>query len=103
MTERAHDWSLFSSHGLVLLYLAAHPAATLRAASDALGLTERHVARVLKELEAARLLTVTRQGGRNAYTVDPTAQLRHPALAHIPLARLVAALAPAPAAAADAS
>ncbi len=41
-------WSLFSSHGLVLVHAAANPAVTQRELSDTLGLTERQVGRIVK-------------------------------------------------------
>ena len=82
---------VFSSHGLTLLYLAANPDATLRAAAAALGLTERRVAGIVKDLAAAGLVAVERRGRRNHYAVAPEARLRHPTLAHVPLGRIVAA------------
>jgi DNA-binding IclR family transcriptional regulator len=96
---RTRDWALVSSHGLVLACLAAEPDATLRAVAARLGLTERQVGRLVRDLAAAGLLRVERRGRRNRYAVDPAARLRHPTLAHVPLGRLLAALAAPPAAA----
>jgi len=92
-SERASDWSLFSSHGLVLVCLAGEPDATLRAVSARLGLTERQVGRIVKDLAAAGMVRVERRGRRNTYAVTPEARLRHPALAHVPLDRVIAAVA----------
>jgi hypothetical protein len=90
-------WTVLSSHGMVLCYLAANPEATQRAISDALGLTERQVGRVIKDLEAGGILAVERQGPgrRNTYVVDTRAGLRHPALVHIPVETIVSVVAPA--------
>ena len=86
-------WTIFSSHGHVLFYLAANPDATLRAAADALGLTERRVASIVRDLVEAGMVRGERQGRRNHYTVDPDARLRHPTLAHVTLGRIIAAVA----------
>ncbi len=95
MPQAGRPWTIFSSHGLVLFYLAANPEATQRAVSDALGLTERQVSRVVKDLEAAGMVLVRRQDRprRNTYAVDPEARLRHPTLAHVPLRAIIAAVA----------
>lgn len=89
-----HDWSLVSSHGAVLLYLAAHPNSTLRETALASGVTERQVARIVKDLTRAELLQLEHHGRRNTYTVNRDAFFRHPLLAHIRLERLFSALLP---------
>jgi DNA-binding MarR family transcriptional regulator len=75
MARNEHDWMVFSSHGQVLVYLALFPEATLRQVSDALGLTERHVSRMIQDLEAGGMLTVRRggPGRRNSYAVNRAA------------------------------
>ena len=85
-------WTIFSSHGHVLFYLAAKPDATLRATADALGLTERRVASIVRDLAEAGMVRGERRGRRNHYTVDPEARLRHPTLAHVTLGRIIAAV-----------
>ncbi len=90
--EAWREWTIFSHHGHVLFYVAANPEATIRAISDALGITERHVARILKHLQAAGMVQVERSGRRNCYTVNPAARLRHPTLAHVTLDRIVQAV-----------
>ncbi|MDP9473255.1 MAG: winged helix-turn-helix domain-containing protein [Chloroflexota bacterium] len=92
MAERRRIWTVFSNHGMVLFYVAANPSATLRVISDALGITERQVARIVKDLAEAGMIAVERRGARNAYTVNPEAHLRHPTLAHVPLGPIMAAL-----------
>ncbi len=92
VTERRRIWTVFSNHGMVLFYVAANPSATLRAISDALGITERQVARIVKDLAEAGMISVERRGARNAYTVHPEAHLRHPTLVHVPLGPIMAAL-----------
>lgn len=89
-------WSIFSSHGIVLVYLAANPEATVRATSHAAGITERQVSRIIKDLADAGMLHVVRQGRHNIYSVNPDARLRHPTHSHVPLSRIVAAITEAP-------
>ena len=92
--EDAPGWTVFSSHGRVLFHLAAHPDATLRATGAALGLTERRITGIVKDLVAAGMLRIERRGRRNRYQLDPATRLEYPPLAPIPLARLVAAVLP---------
>ncbi len=94
MQQTSPNWTLLSSHGMVLLHIAANPNVTLRELSDALGLTERWVGRIVKDLVEANMLQVERRGLRNHYHVDPDAHFRHPTLAHIPLRRIIDALVP---------
>lgn len=90
-----HDWSLISTHGIVLVFVAAYHTATLREIAQAAGVTERQVARVVKDLTGAGLLQLGRQGRRNTYRVNNDAFLRRPLLAHIKLERLISAVQPA--------
>jgi hypothetical protein len=82
--SRLPTWTLVTSHGLTLLYVATHPDATIREAAAALELTERRVADIIGELAAADLVLVTRRGRRNEYTINPDARFRHPLVADIP-------------------
>lgn len=83
------EWNLMATHGVVLFYIAANPNSTMRQMAESLNLTERRIAQVVRDLAEADLLTVTRNGRRNSYTVNPDAQFRHPALSHIPLGHFV--------------
>jgi len=94
--EAWREWMIFSHHGLVLFYVAANPEATIRVIAGALGITERHVARILKHLQAAGMVEAERSGRHNSYTINPAARLRHPTLAHVTLDRIVQAVTPPP-------
>ncbi len=94
MRQLRQAWLLFSNHGLVLFHAAANPNATQRELSDALGITERQVGRIVKDLREADMLRVERQGRQNCYLVNPDVPLRHPSLGHIPLRRIIAAVIP---------
>lgn len=79
------SWSLMSSHGVVLFYIAAHPESTMREMSATLGLTERRVAQLVRDLSESDLLTINRTGRRNTYSVNAEAPFRHPTLRHVTL------------------
>jgi DNA-binding transcriptional regulator GbsR (MarR family) len=82
-------WSLFASHGLVLAFVANNPDATIREISDALGLTERQISRVLRELENGGMISVEKAGRRNCYAVNEDAPYNHPTLSHVKIRDLV--------------
>ena len=46
-------WTFFSNHSHVLLYLAREPDMPLRSAAQAVGITERAVQRIVRDLEEA--------------------------------------------------
>jgi DNA-binding transcriptional regulator GbsR (MarR family) len=83
------NWNLMATHGIVLFYIAANPDSTMRQMSEALSLTERRIAQVVRDLAEANFLSVTRSGRRNSYMVNPDAQFRHPTLSHVTLGRFV--------------
>lgn len=85
MSGSSRTWTLMASHGVVLFFLAARPDSTMRQMSETLGLTERQIARIVRNLDEAGLLEVRRIGRRNTYRVNENANFRHPALSHVPL------------------
>jgi len=68
ITERR--WSLVTSHGQVLAYLAIQPDARLRDVAEHVGITERTAVQIVSDLEQGGYLTKTRVGRRNRYQVD---------------------------------
>jgi DNA-binding transcriptional regulator PaaX len=50
----------------------------LREVAASVGITERAVQAIVADLEAAGVLTRTREGRRNRYTIHPHQPLRHP-------------------------
>ena len=82
-------WSLLSHHGLVAVYLAMNPNATLREMSQRFGLTERTLYGLVKDLVSVNILQVTKSGRRNVYSVNRDARLLHPMLAHLRLGPLL--------------
>lgn len=97
--KMSKNWNLMATHGVVLFYIAANPDATMRQMSEALNLTERRIAQVVRDLAEAELLTVSRTGRRNSYQVNPDANFRHPTLSHITLGHFVRMISGVPVAA----
>lgn len=75
-------WTFLSNHSHVLIALAKNPELRIRDLAEAVGITERAVAQILSDLEAARVLKKRRVGRRNAYLVDANAPLRHAVESH---------------------
>jgi hypothetical protein len=83
-------WTLVTSHGLVLLFIAGSPNATIREIAENLELTERRIADVIRDLERANMIAVTREGRRNRYALNPDAHFLHPLVASIPIKSFIA-------------
>jgi hypothetical protein len=62
-------WTFLSNHGQVLLCIARDPDVRLREIGDQIGITERAVHRIVKELADAGYLRLERNGRRNRYTI----------------------------------
>ena len=83
-------WTLVTSHGLVLIFIAGKSNATIREIAENLELTERRIADVIRDLERTGMITVTREGRRNRYALNPDAHFLHPLMADIPLKTFIA-------------
>ncbi len=78
VTKAPPSWTLITSHGLVLLYVARHPDATIREIAGKLLITERRVASIIRDLVDVEMLDVQRRGRRNQYKLNSDAKFRHP-------------------------
>ncbi|HET7814307.1 MAG TPA: winged helix-turn-helix domain-containing protein [Candidatus Baltobacteraceae bacterium] len=76
------NWTFLSNHSHVLIALAGNPELRLRDLAEAVGVTERAVAHILSDLEAAGVIERSRVGRRNAYIINGNIPLRHPVEAH---------------------
>jgi DNA-binding transcriptional ArsR family regulator len=76
------EWTFFTNHTHVLVYLQGHPGATLRETALAIGITERAVQRIVAELEAGGVLEREREGRGNRYRIHLAVPLRHPLERH---------------------
>lgn len=72
---RVSEWTLFSSHGLVLASISRNPRRTAREIGDDIGVTERRIATVTRDLEQSGYIERTKDGRRNIYRMNPDAPL----------------------------
>lgn len=75
-------WTLFSNHGHVLVVLSRDPDARLRDVAQIVGITERAVQKIVRDLQDGGLVSVTKQGRRNRYRLHQNQPLRHTLEAH---------------------
>lgn len=65
---------------------------TMREIAVRVGITERAVQRIIRELEEAGVLIKDKEGRRNRYGVNENLPLRHPVEAHCNVSDLIAAI-----------
>jgi len=82
MSEPSTVWTFLSNHGHVLVALAADPHARMRDVAERVGITERAVQLIVRDLQQAGYLDVKRVGRRNTYSVITGLPLRHPLERH---------------------
>lgn len=71
-----------------------YPNLTLKQISEQLGLTERTLYNIIKDLAGADMVRVQRVGRRNLYTLNPDARFIHPPFSHLSLGSVLDALKP---------
>ena len=83
------NWTLFSNHGHVLVCLAREPNARLRDVAADVGITERAVQKIVRDLQQGEMVSVSKHGRRNRYSIHDKKHLRHELEAHCILADLM--------------
>lgn len=83
-----------TNHALVLASLAGDPGLRMRDIADRVGVTERAVESIVRDLTAGGYLTKVRTGRRNRYRLHVDRPFQHPLVSHHSLSRLVQALVP---------
>ncbi|HET9030074.1 MAG TPA: winged helix-turn-helix domain-containing protein [Candidatus Aquilonibacter sp.] len=71
-------WTFLSNHAHVAIALAREPDLRIRDLAKVVGITERAVAQILVDLEAAGVIEKEKEGRRNVYRVNGDVPLRHP-------------------------
>ena len=98
------DWTLFSNYGHVLVCLARNREARLRDVAAEVGITERAVQTIVRDMQDAGFITVTKQGRCNRYRINRRKSLRHSLESHCSVGKLLSLVArPAPGRPADES
>ena len=83
------NWTLFSNHGHVLVCLARDSEARLRDVAASVGITERAVQKIVRDLQDGGMVSVTKKGRRNSYRIHKKQTLRHDLEANCTLGNLV--------------
>lgn len=73
------NWTFLTNHAQVLLSIARNRSATAREIANKVGITERAVQRILRDLHDAGYVSHTRDGRQNRYEIHADAPMRHPA------------------------
>lgn len=76
MLHKTTGWTFLTNHAQVLYCLAHDPTMRLREVAAEVGLTERAVQRIVRELAESGYLTLERRGRRNNYRVQHQQPLR---------------------------
>jgi hypothetical protein len=71
------DWTFFSNYGHVLVCLARNGDARLRDVAADVGITERAVQKIVRDMQDAGFLVVSKQGRCNRYRINRRKALRH--------------------------
>jgi len=93
MATPGREWTFLSNHGHVLVALANDPGQRLKDVAEQVGITERAVQLIVRDLEAEGYLQRERVGRRNRYTLSTRTHLRHPLEQHVRVADLLVLLA----------
>jgi DNA-binding IscR family transcriptional regulator len=83
------DWTFFSNYGHVLVCLARNADARLRDVAVEVGITERAVQKIVRDLQDAGYLVVTKQGRCNRYRINRRKTLRHDLESHVTVGKLL--------------
>ena len=74
------DWSLLSTQGRVLFYIALCPGSTVEAIAHAAGQSQRSVWSIIRSLRREGMLRLRKNGRRHHYVIDLDAPLLHPTI-----------------------
>jgi DNA-binding MarR family transcriptional regulator len=86
----APSWTLLTNHAAVLMELDSDPHARIRDIADRVGLTERTVQGLLKDLASEGYVTRRRVGTRYQYRLNLDAKLRRERVKHVSVGNFLA-------------
>ncbi len=78
LSATSQSWTFLTNHSHVLLVIWRQPDVRVRDIALLVGITERAVMRILRELEEAGFISISKSGRENRYEVVPDLPLRHP-------------------------
>ena len=76
--DESRGWTFLTNHTHAIICLLREPDIRVRELAIEVGITERAILRILSELEKDGVVSKTREGRRNRYSVNLDAPLRHP-------------------------
>lgn len=82
-------WTFFTNYSHVLFFLYFHPELPLKEVALAVGITERAVQRIVKNLEDSGVLIKEKIGRQNHYKVKKDFHLRHQLESHRTIGELL--------------
>ena len=84
-----NKWTFITNHAAVLTLLNRQEHLTSREIAIALGITERSVIRIIKDLESDGYITKQKEGRKNRYTVNTALPLRRNDQREVPVYDLI--------------
>ncbi len=84
------DWTFFSNYGHVLVCLSRNNEIRLRDVAFEVGITERAVQKIVRDMQDAGFITVSKQGRCNRYRLNKRKSLRHGLESHCNIGKLLA-------------
>jgi len=84
------DWTFFSNYGHVLVCLSRNNEARLRDVAFEVGITERAVQKIVRDMQDAGFITVSKHGRCNRYQLNKRKSLRHGLESHCNVGKLLA-------------
>lgn len=87
-------WTFITNHGAVLLSINQQEMITTRKLADELGITERSVIRIIKDLELDGYIRKHRVGRTNHYQINHDVTLRRDSLRDVAVGELLKSLSP---------
>jgi len=84
------EWTFFSNYGHVLVCLSRNNEARLRDVAFEVGITERAVQKIVRDMQDAGFITVSKQGRCNRYRLNKRKSLRHGLESHCNVGKLLA-------------
>lgn len=77
-SKKGGQWTFLSNHSHVLICLSKDPEMRLKDVALLVGITERAVQAIVKDLVEAQILEKSKDGRRNQYLIQTEQKLRHP-------------------------
>lgn len=85
-------WTFITNHGAILVSISHHSMITTRELASDLGITERSVFRIIKDLESNGYIRKERIGRKNHYQINRNVTLRRESLRDVAVGDLLNAL-----------